>query len=94
VTFGGVTYDPERDHDRLVVQLEAVRRLMSDGRWRTLPAISSATGAPEASVSARLRDLRKAKFGGRQVERRYVSRGLWEYRLLPTFDPIAPELPW
>jgi len=56
---------------------------MSDGLWHTLAEMSSRLGFPEASVSARLRDLRKDKFGGRVVERRYVLNGLWEYRLLP-----------
>lgn len=78
--FQGETYERERDHDRLAVQLGAVRRLMSDGKARTLREISEATGAPEASVSARLRDLRKQ---GRTVEREYVSRGLFQYRVMP-----------
>ena len=71
------------DHKRLHCQLEAVRGLMLDGRWRTLPEISQATGAPPASVSARLRDLRKAKFGGHAVFRRRVAGavGLFEYRV-------------
>ena len=79
--FDGATYDPGRDSERLNRQLVAVRRAMSDFEWHTLYALSLITGAPEASVSARLRDLRKAKHGGRIVERRYVGDGLWEYRL-------------
>jgi len=44
--------------------------------------------APEASVSARLRDLRKAKFGGYRVERQRVreGRGLYHYRLTGRTD--------
>ena len=38
------------------------------------------TGDPEASVSARLRDLRKKRFGSHIITRRYVSDGLWQYR--------------
>lgn len=82
--FDGITYSPEHDGRRLTKQLQAVQKLMSDGRWRTLPAISRIVGAPEASVSARLRDLRKPKFGGFTVERRSQgdrTRGLFEYRL-------------
>jgi hypothetical protein len=56
---------------------------MRDGRWRRLTAIAIAAQAPEASVSARLRDLRKERFGSHTVERRYVAQGLWEYRVLP-----------
>ncbi len=81
--FDGSTYSHARDFTRLNGLLEQVRDLMSDGKWRTLPQITEAIGATsDASVSARLRDLRKAKFGGYQVERRYVVAGIWEYRVL------------
>lgn len=83
-TFDGETYDHDRDNGRLRRQLGLVRDLMSDGEWRTLEKIAAATESPEPSVSARLRDLRKAKFGGYIVQRRYVSRGLFEYRVVPS----------
>lgn len=72
------------DQARLGRQMATVSDLMRDGRWRTLAEIASLTGAPEASVSARLRDLRKPKFGGYVVERRRVSvgRGTWLYRVI------------
>jgi len=79
--FDGDTYSPKRDHDRLNAQLRRVRDLMLDGEWRTLREIAVATGDPEASVSARLRDLRKPKFGHMTVERRYVGDGLFQYRI-------------
>lgn len=80
--FSGSTYSPALDGARLAKQLDRVRDLMCDGQWRTLAAIESATGSPQASVSARLRDLRKPRFGGLTVERRRVaSGGLWEYRI-------------
>jgi hypothetical protein len=83
--FDGTTYDPPQDRERLTAQLAQVRALMADGRWRTLAAIAMRTGAPEASVSARLRDLRKPRFGGYRVDRRRVTdgHGLHEYRLGP-----------
>lgn len=80
--FDGSTYDRERDRARLSVQLYRVKAVMGDGNWRTLEMISRAINAPQASVSARLRDLRKDKFGGYQIERRFVRRGLWEYRMV------------
>lgn len=72
-----------RDAARLSDQLLMVRALMMDGRWRTLAEIAEKTKGSEAGVSARLRDLRKARFGGNIVERRRRSPsvGLWEYRL-------------
>lgn len=78
----GATFDVVRDGRRLTLQHNRVFALMKDGRWRTLAAIAEHTKDPEASISARIRDLRKPKFGGYLVERRYVVRGLFEYRLL------------
>ena len=79
--FDGDTYDPEQDHVRLSGQMLKVRNLMADGQWRTLAHIASEVGAPEASVSARLRDLRKPKFGGYAVERARMGSGLHYYRV-------------
>lgn len=80
IDFKGETFDPKRDGKRLGAQLEKVRRATADGFWMTLAAISVLAGAPEASVSARLRDLRRA---GYTVDRRRVPDflGLWEYRV-------------
>ena len=82
-TFDGVTYDHDRDHDRLAGMLGGVQSVMSDGRWHTLAELSDRVGGTEAACSARLRDLRKPKFGGHLVERRYVPNGLWIYRYTP-----------
>lgn len=79
-SFDGVTIFPE-DEARLSGQLRRVKFVMLDGEWRTLDQIGSLTGAPPASVSARLRDLRKVKFGGYDVQRRRRARGIHEYRL-------------
>ena len=81
IDFDGKTFDRARDGGRLQAQFKRVRDLMLDGQWRTLEQLSEATGDPQASVSARLRDLRKPKFGAHTVLRRYVRKGLWEYRL-------------
>lgn len=82
--FDGETYEPRHDKARLNAQLERVVKVMRDRLWRTLEEISKATGDPQASVSARLRDLRKPKFGEHVVERRrrgVAMKGLFEYRL-------------
>ena len=79
--FDGADYQPERDNARLGAQLLRVRAFMADSAWHTLEAIARGTGDPPASVSAQLRHLRKPRFGGHTVERRYVARGLYEYRL-------------
>jgi hypothetical protein len=82
--FGGATYEPEHDRGRLGRQLGRVKALMADGEWRTLAEVSAATGDPQASVSARLRDLRKERWGAYAVERRRrgeAARGIFEYRV-------------
>ena len=85
--YGGVTFDALLDLARLNAQSRLVARLMVDGCWRSLAEIAAATGAPEASVSARLRDLRKPQNGGHTVERRRrpgwgATAGIHEYRLV------------
>jgi hypothetical protein len=89
--FDGATFDAPRDEKRLAKQQRAVREVMLDGQWRTLGQIAATVGSPEASVSARLRDLRKLTHGSYQVERRYVRRGLYEYRVLPPAKPLPVD---
>ncbi len=55
---------------------------MSDGQWHTLKKISDAIKEPPASVSAQLRHLRKPRFGGHDVQRRYLGDGVYEYRVV------------
>lgn len=83
LVFDGETYLEERDHDRLATMFGRVQVVMSDLDWHTLAELARRTGGSEAAVSARLRDLRKPRFGGHTVERRYVADGLWEYRYTP-----------
>ena len=98
--FSGSSYEARLDGERLSRQLDRVRGLMLlygpgsssvQVQWLTLGEISQALGPgnPEASVSARLRDLRKEGFGGYRVERRRRGegkRGLFEYRVLPALE--------
>ncbi len=91
--FDGKTFDQKLDRKRLNSQLSLVMARMSDAKWRTLqeikagiPGVDYGTPIPgsEASISARLRDLRKVKFGGFVIERRRRgdgAKGLWEYRM-------------
>jgi hypothetical protein len=54
-------------------------------QWLTLAELASKTKFPPASISAQLRHLRKAEYGGWAVEKRrreWVTEELvWEYRL-------------
>jgi len=93
--FDGLTYVRDFDHARLTGQLRRVATLMRDGTWRTLDEIRVATGdRSSASISARLRDLRKTKFGGFNVQRRSRGgriHGLFEYRLGPALGIVTAE---
>jgi hypothetical protein len=82
----GATFDAKRDAVRLNAQAQDVWDLMRDGKWRSLAVISRCTHHPQTSVSARLRDFRKPRFGGHTVERHYLSLGLWVYRLVPNTE--------
>ena len=64
---------------RLETLLERVRCFTRDRGWVTLRQIASACQGSEASVSARLRDLRRE--GLRVDKRRTDTPGLWEYRV-------------
>jgi hypothetical protein len=89
--FDGADYQPQRDNPRLSTQYLDIFQLMSDGAWRTLPQIESATGHPAASISAQLRHMRKKRFGSHTVERRYIDAGLYEYRLIIN-DPAPVQV--
>ena len=88
MTFDGATYSPTLDKERLGSQLERVRELMRDRVWRTIVEIHAKCGGMETGISARLRDLRKEKFGGYEVEGKRVKGhrrvgGLWMYQVRP-----------
>ena len=83
--FNGSDYVPKFDDCRLRGQIGRVYSVMKDGGWRTLGEIEQATKDPQASISAQLRHLRKARFGGHIVEKRPRGNrldGLFEYRLI------------
>ena len=97
--FDGETYEPKKDKPRLTKQYLRVFNLMKDARWRTLRGISAGVDAPEASVSARLRDMRKKRFGSHKVERERGEGGTHTYRLIVNrgqleFDLDIKERVW
>ncbi len=89
IQFDGATYDPAHDEKRLSTQLRRVFFVVVDGHWRTLQEIQDKIEASfkehdsEGGISARLRDLRKERFGAYDIQRRRRegSDGLWEYRM-------------
>lgn len=87
--FGGATYIPSLDSERLSNLYGRVWRLMLDGCWRTLAEIKAAVGGSEGGIGARLRDFRKPNNGLHDVLRRRrggvagAKSGVWEYKLIP-----------
>lgn len=82
--FDGADISAKEDTARLTKQIGRIYNLMIDGKWRTLEEIEKATGDPQASISAQLRNLRKKRFGGYQVFRQPKGdrkKGLYEYRM-------------
>jgi len=77
--FNGSNYVPVRDTTRLTSQLDRIYDKIKDGNWYTLADLCD---APEASVSAQLRHLRKPRFGSHKIEKEYLGTGLYRYRLL------------
>jgi hypothetical protein len=85
---GRATYNAARDHDRLSRQYDHVFAVMRDGKPRTLASIRREAARrfhmrhSIASISARLRDMRKKRFGRHIVNRDYVGAGLWQYTVI------------
>jgi hypothetical protein len=84
--FFGETFSPAQDGERLTTQQHQVEAVMADGYWRTLANICAellrrqpGTKHGEASISARLRDMRRR---GWKVERERTrpGSGLYQYR--------------
>lgn len=74
------TLDPQIDGPRLAAQLARVRDAVACGGWLTLRWIAWAADCPEASASARLRELRRY---GWTVERKRAApgSGTWLYKV-------------
>lgn len=82
--FSGQSYQHELDFIRLSTLQAAVNNLMRDGEFRTLGEIQQKIGrGSEASISARLRDLRKPPYSLVVEKRRRGNPllGLFEYRV-------------
>lgn len=92
--FDGPDYNPELDQERLTGQIKKIYDLMIDGAWRTLEEIETATDAPQASISANLRHLRKERFGSHIIKKKRRGKekhGLFEYQLLKPLPKTQAE---
>lgn len=80
--FDGETVS-RKDAPALTRQLERVFAYFDDGKWHTLFDAERDLGIPHGSISARLRDLRKQRFGAHTVKRaRRIGTRTYEYKLI------------
>ncbi len=77
--FDGRTFDPARDGKRLTRQLDMVKQILRDKKPRTLNEIREEIWLHYGVRAARLRDLRKPKFGAAEVKSGRRTDGVWEY---------------
>lgn len=63
-------------------QWQRVVAAMDTGEWHTLAQLASKTRDPEASISARIREIRQSRMHGVE-KRRLPGSKLFEYRLVP-----------
>ena len=84
--YSGGGYSAPRDKKRLGRQAVKIFNYMHNNGWQSLNAIAKATGEPSPSISAQLRAFRNPKFQPDdaiyEVDKRYVSNGLYEYKLI------------
>lgn len=68
---------------RLAGQLVRVYEAIRNHEWWSLRDLSEAVGGSATSMSARIRDLRKDRFGGFTIDKQMTDPGLYRYRLVP-----------
>jgi hypothetical protein len=80
LNFKGATYNAARDKHRLTSQALRIFRFMRESGYVSLKEIETATGDPQASISARIRSFKAA---GHDYDKRLRagSDGTWEYKL-------------
>jgi hypothetical protein len=84
-------YVTAADDGRLLNQLERIYYLMRDGQPRTVAQIHAIVGGTQTGVSARLRDLRKAKFGAYEIVTNDHGGGHFTYRLVDGHRPLVVD---
>ncbi len=82
----GSTYNAQRDLARLSDQMRRVYDALSTGRKFTLRELADAADCPEASASARFRDLKRLGFA---VDKKNLGAGTWQYFMHPPPRPTA-----
>jgi hypothetical protein len=81
--FDGVTISPQVDDNRLTILQGRVYSYLRQHDWVTLRQLSEACNGTETSVSARIRDLRKSRWGSHEIHTCHVTGdGVWRYKMV------------
>jgi hypothetical protein len=81
--FDGVTISPQVDDGRLTILQGRVYSYLRSHDWVTLRQLSEACRGTETSVSARIRDLRKPRWGEHEIQACHASGdGVWRYKMI------------
>mgnify|MGYP001559872049 CR=1 FL=1 len=92
--FGGGTYEPDKDYERLTQELGMVEALMGDQVWRTSQEVADTLGLLQDTAGARLRDLRKPEYGQYPcISRRREGQRCYEYQLGERGEGIPKSMP-
>ena len=71
----------EEQQDRARDQLFRVWNYLRNHTWVRVPEMAEALGISQTGAASRIRDLRKAKYGGHIVLRRFLGHGIYEFSL-------------
>ena len=73
----------KEDFRRMDTQRSRLEWILTNhpGKWWTLRELGHMAVASETGISARLRDMRKDKYGGYDIQAENTGKGLWRYRI-------------
>lgn len=69
----------ERAEQEKATIFRRVKALMLDGRWRSGPEIARIVGCSDSCATARVRDLRKEKYGSYNAPCERFPDGIYRY---------------
>ena len=78
--------------ERMDSRNKAIFKVMKNEKWFTLKEINELTGYPSATASAGIRDFRKSQFGSNIVEKNYLGKGIYQYKLIIKSPLISQKL--
>ncbi len=87
--FDGVTIDPELDDGRLTTKVGKTYQAMRGGGGWKLSELAERIESTEAGASARIRDLRKPRWGGHVIEATRLPSNLWLYRMTSDYPLLS-----